>query len=429
MPKKIIAGVIMAGALATGGSSLVVDAQINPYKTVQVMDNGKPVSALEIQASSTLPEAGTDATIVDTTQPKITLSKWNGEVAMGVTYEGIQATGARPFLSKNVDWSQGAQTMEAVPIDATTTMEDGGMEININLASKPASNIFTFQLDNWQNLDFFYQVPLWQEAGLKAPTALCTDTDCNIDGTGTSTRPNNVVDSYAVYYKNHANHIEGQINYGTGKAYQILRPLVTDANGTSTWASLAYLNGVLTVTVPQKFLDSAMYPLKVDPTFGYTTQGGTNAALFNGIIFSSDSSIATGAAGTGVSMSFFRSTGSGTGNSQGGIYASSTNTLVDHTVSVSVSTTPNWYTANLSGATLSAIPYILGVNGDVASFNLAYDTAGTVIMNVSQTFGTWPASPTWTYNNLGQRQYSLYVTYTASGGGATINSSYIVQFQ
>lgn len=250
MKRKVI-GIVVGGLLFTGGGTVVADQQINPYT-----DKG---TTLEIASTSTLPEGGEQTIIADKTEPKITLQKWNGEVALGVRYTGLNATGDRPFLSKNVEWSDGTQKMEAVPL------EDGGMEINIILNSPPTSNVFNFAIDGADNLDFFYQSPL-------------TDQDIK---EGVS-RPDNVVGSYAVYYKDHANHIEGQTNYATGKAYHIFRPLVTDANSATTWADLSYENGVLSVTVPQKFLDAALYPVKVDPTFGNINIGATKLSAPTG---------------------------------------------------------------------------------------------------------------------------------------------------
>jgi hypothetical protein len=41
---------------------------------------------------------------------------------------------------------------------------------------------------------------------------------------------------------------------------------------------------VLTITIPQSFLDSAVYPVVVDPTFGYSSVGATFATITDGII-------------------------------------------------------------------------------------------------------------------------------------------------
>ena len=41
------------------------------------------------------------------------------------------------------------------------------------------------------------------------------------------------------------------------------------------WCDLDITDGELTVTVPEDFLNKASYPVVVDPTFGYTSVGGT----------------------------------------------------------------------------------------------------------------------------------------------------------
>jgi hypothetical protein len=402
-------GIALAGtATVLGGGTVATDQIINPYTTVG--------SALEIMASSTVPEAGTVATLADTTQPKITLSKWGGQVAMGVTYTGIPTTttGGRPFLSKNVEWSSGTQKMEAVPIDATTTMEDGGMEININLSAPPASNQFDFAISGAANLDFFYQAPLWQEAGLKAPTADCSDTVCKTDGEGTSTRPDNVAGSYAVYYKNHKDHIEGQTNFATGKAYQIFRPLVTDAKGNTAWADLSYATGTLSVTVPQVFLDSAIYPVKVDPTFGYTTVGASQTNLAN------DTALVTLTANSPAgaklsSLSAYSSMTSGTCATENIIYSNASPlALVDYTAQYLLGTTAQWNTLSvITGTTLGGVTsYYIGAENNaqacVGNWKFNYDTGGT-----SNTNGTYlnPPGATMAVSAEGTgKTYSAYVS-------------------
>lgn len=407
-PKTVAAGVAVAGILA-GGGSITADKMIDPYTQVG--------TKLEIAASSTIPEAGIDQFSADTTQPKITLKKFNGEVAMGVTYDGIQATGARPFLSKNVEWKEGAQTMQVVPLDKSTTLEDGGYEINIILDAPPASNVFNFSIDGADNLDFFYQAPLWQEAGLKEPTKDCTDTDCLFPD-GQVTRPSEAVGSFAVYYRQHSNHIEGSANYATGKVYQIFRPKVTDATGKETWADLSYTNGILSVSVPQAFLDSATYPVTVDPTFGYTTQGASNISSgLDTIITMGDTFL--GAAGTGVSMSVYAAKSSVAVNVQMAVYDTGVNLITNsNTNSVSVDTA-NWYTATDVGTpTFTAVQYYLCINSQTNPFLYYFDSGTNGRYLNTQAYGSWPASLTLVTPGTA-RKYSIYATYTASGGGTT----------
>lgn len=409
----------------------MVDNSINPYT--------QKGTVLEIVATSTLPEAGAVKTVVDTDTPRIELDKWNGEVKLGITSLDIPAktTGSRPLLSKNVEWGATAMpgvfggtnaiSMEAVPIDATTTMEDGGMEININLTSEPASNVFTFQLDNYEDLNFFYQAPLWQEAGLKAPTDDCTDTSCSTDVEGTSTRPENVVGSYAVYYKDHANHVEGQTNYATGKAYQIFRPQVSDANGNTTWAELAYSNGMLTVSVPQDFLDSAAYPVKVDPTFGYTTAGASNLFLSLNLNNVDKESLLENGSVSKLTM-YVLDNPAGI-NSKGIIYTDASNPLtwVANSIAVQAPASQAWTDYAVS-ASLTTGNYWLGLVSGGSFVGIAFDSGGASIRsNVTNSFANPSSNSPFGGSFINDNNKpSVYATYTASGGGTVPTKNVIL---
>lgn len=401
---KIVGTVLGAIVTLGAGTASVADSQINPYDTVQVMDAGVSVQALQIQKDGVLPEEGKVTTVVNTDQPRIELQKWNGEVALGIKSLDLPAntTGSRPFLSKNVEWQSGDVKMEAVPLDASPTSEDGGMEININLASEPASNVFTFQLDNWQNLDFFYQPPL-------------TAQDIK-DGVS---QPDNVVGSYAVYYKHHANHIEGQTNYATGKAYQIFRPLVTDANGATAWADLSYSNGVLTVTTPQGFLDAAVYPVKIDPTFGYTTCGASTATMLN---FLEIGKFTLSEAGTVTQLSVCQIIDTANKLSATAIYDSAGTTKKINSSEITITTGQTGtfvnYTASVA---LVAADYFLAVNEQNAggTGSIKEDANGLGISGfLASTYNaTLPSSLSGQTTNT--HQQSIYATYTASASASS----------
>lgn len=416
--KHVFAGILATGTLA-GGGSLVADASINPYTSENVVQNGVSVPADVIAASSTLPEAGTDTTVVDTTKPEIELSKWSGQVAMGITYEGLPATttGARPFLSKDVNWDGASQSMQVVPLAASSTMEDGGMEINIILNSEPATNTFPFAISGASDLDFFYQAPLWEEAGLNAPTSLCSDTVCNTDGQGTSTRPENVVGSYAVYYTDHFDHVQGQTNFATGKAYQIFRPSVTDASGVTIWATLSYSRGLLTLSVPQGFLDSATYPVTVDPTFGYTTAGASSAQVsVNQVVCISKASlISVGSNGTvsDVQMNgnFFAA-----GAVEKGIVTDSGFAILANGVGpeVTLTATHQWwvstYVSQPSVASGSSYHPCVIVGGNSTTIFRDSGVSGDSQVQTGNTYSS-PTNPTGLANS--SFIYSIYADYTA----------------
>src|SRR3990167_1721314 len=190
-------------------------------------------------------------------KPEVHLHKWNSEINLGIYYDKIQKAGQK--VGNRMEWKDQKEEVHAYPLEAQEGMEDGGLEMEVLLKEKPDTNKFVFQIDGAENLNFSYQPALTQEE---------IDEGDN--------RPENVIGSYAVYHKTKANHRKGSTNYATGKAFHIYRPKAIDASGVEEWAELFYENGVLSVTVPQKFLNVAVYPVKVDPTLGYTSIGASD---------------------------------------------------------------------------------------------------------------------------------------------------------
>ncbi len=66
----------------------------------------------------------------------------------------------------------------------------------------------------------------------------------------------------------------------TGKAFHIYRPLVIDANNDTIWGELNIENSVMSVSVNQDWLNNAVYPVRVDPGFGFAGIGGTSGNLY-----------------------------------------------------------------------------------------------------------------------------------------------------
>lgn len=138
------------------------------------------------------------------------------------------------------------------------------------LHQKPDNNIFTYDIDT-TGLDFFYQPGL---------------TEAQKDEG--NYQPEGVAGSYAVYRENSTNAYDNSVDaekYKTGKVMQIYRPKVTDSKGNMTWGTLNVDTDKhsLSVTVDKNWLAQAAYPVTVDPTFGYTTQGATLGTISNSI--------------------------------------------------------------------------------------------------------------------------------------------------
>lgn len=140
---------------------------------------------------------------------------------------------------------------------------EGGYEFEVILKEKLLTNKIEFTLQT-KGLDFFYQPELTQE-----------------EKDNGDIRPENIVGSYAVYTsENKINWVGGKL-YKAGKVGHIQRPKIIDSNGNWVWGTLEIdkLYGILLVTIPQDFLDKAVYPIRHSSglTFGYSTvpTGGT----------------------------------------------------------------------------------------------------------------------------------------------------------
>ncbi|OGG50387.1 hypothetical protein A2704_05625 [Candidatus Kaiserbacteria bacterium RIFCSPHIGHO2_01_FULL_54_36b] len=359
--------------------------------------------------------------------PEVRLKKWNGEIDLGVSYERVKAAGMLAPSTDRVEWKGPSEEVHAYPLEATQGMEEGGFEVEVYLKQKPMSNVFEFKLDGVDNLDFLYQPALTAE---------------EIEQGGT--RPENVIGSYAVYHKEKHGHEVGKTDYATGKAFHIYRPKAIDARGNETWAVLSYSDNALSVTVPQSFLDTAIYPVRVDPTFGYTSSGasyqdiavdnndvshrvGNAAALTEGGTLTSlhASLDMDGGSADTIDVTMFLSVEDTSSDSH------SQSAKIERT-DISWTTTDTFYTFTASDESLTADDYILNIIADGADVagvlregRVAYDSSGSRNIYAEQyNFGTYTTgrdeSP-WTETDAGSsRIYSMYATYSAGSNQAPI---------
>jgi hypothetical protein len=122
-----------------------------------------------------------------------------------------------------------------------TILGDTAFEYDCILLKEPESNVISLRMEGAENFDFFRQPDFLKEPLLAG--------------------------SYAVYKK------ETMIGEGTGKLCHIHRPEIIDARGRRCWGILAVVGDMLHITIPEKWLADAKYPVVVDPTIGTTTVG------------------------------------------------------------------------------------------------------------------------------------------------------------
>lgn len=390
--KRWIFGLIATPALAVSGLAVADNVQ---DKYVE-FDN-----RYEYVMEQQLKDAGDARVVLYKDEPKVELRKWNGEADMAVKYTNVQAQGSRQFLTQRVEWQKQDEEVHAYPLAPKEGMEDGGFEIEVVLDKAPASNEFKFQIEGYEDLNFFYQPPLTQEEIAEG-----------------SERPENVVGSYAVYHTTRANHKVGETNYATGKAYHIYRPKAVDADGNEQWAELFYNEGVLTVTVPQKFLDEAVYPVVVDPTFGYTSVGGSSIGTTSNQIYGTNKTTLGENGDVTELVMYTRSNPAPVIKLI--IWADSSNYPGTREVlspEVAIDSTPQWQTGNISPSeSLSSGSYWFGfISSGTTSYY--YDSGGTRYGKTGDSY----TSPSTTYPASGtsaSRTVSIYGTYTTGGGGA-----------
>jgi hypothetical protein len=98
-------------------------------------------------------------------------------------------------------------------------------------------------------------------------------------------RSADVVGSYAVYGDRSGRFVgrDGTVlaDYGTGKLCHIYRPLFIDANGREAYGTLDITDGIMTVGMDAAWMDSAAYPVRLDPTLGYEATGASAIPLAN----------------------------------------------------------------------------------------------------------------------------------------------------
>lgn len=290
------------------------------------------------------------------------------------------------------------------------TEGEGGQEFEITLKEKPKSNIIQFTLVD-KCVDYFYQPELTLEEKIRGVE-----------------RPENIVGSYAIYSSEEKINYIGGKEYKSGKVGHIYRPKIIDSEGTEVWGDLHIENGILSVTIPQEFLNKAVYPVKhaAGLTFGYTTAGASSMLAENGEIRRSGDLISPSDNGTTSRMDIYlRSTDGNSHSVQLGLYNNTS--LIGNTSSISYSSTSaSWVNSSLSVNIYSSISYGLAwqPNASFPGLRVYFDDSTSNTYNYLGTFGTWPNPISWT-NTFYSQKYSLYVTYTKS---EVINTTNFFQF-
>lgn len=341
---------------------------------------------------------------LNTTTGETKIAKWNNESYLKITPSLTLVDSTKDATDKyKLTYGEYAIIVYEVP---------EGLEYEIQIGKLPNSNVFNLPMAT-DNLTFYYQPPLTQELN-PADYDSITETQAIKDGKVYINRPENIVGSYAAYHSTKKNG-----NYKTGKAFHIYRPKAIAADGKTIWGTLNIENNVLTITVDQAWLNKAKYPVIIDPTFGYSSIGGSNENNWNGTETRA-CKFTLSEAGTITNVkvyALYMVTGgyyyicgiyndnSGTPNSK--VEQSATEIDADGM------TNPDWFSYDFNYAA-SAADYHLAYSPKTSGNSVYYYDSGAT-NQLSFQDGNLPAS-FGTPTSQAARIMSIYATYTASGG-------------
>lgn len=228
--------------------------------------------------------------------------------------------------------------------------------------------------------------------------------------------PEKVQGSYAVYCDRKGNYSD--VQFYTGKLCHIYRPWIVDANGDGVWGDIDISGGTIAVTIPQEFLDVAVFPVTLDPNLGYTTIGGTKPSPGSGT-FHAFHDTTDGTGGNTSEIKIYVHAHSGSTNIKMAVYDSSGNSpinrlatavIVDITGGASATWFSGAYVAAVAASTKYWMAWILETSGPT----FAYDIGAANSHYVKSGIGSFDLSdPAPVGGNNNTVRYSIYAVYAA----------------
>jgi len=328
--------------------------------------------------------------------PQIKIMRWDNEANFSVRLKD-EEDGVASISEKDdkVTWDKGNFKIEFYEVETAH-------KFVWYLKEKPKTNKVQFTIQS-KGLKFAYQPELTQKEKDEG-----------------ASRPENVVGSYAVYMENPGTNWVGGKEYKVGKVGHIFRPHLYDSNGLEAWGDLHIENGKYEVTIPQDFLDKAVFPIKSNDTFGYEDLGASidsnqPAQSLRGSKFASASG------GTVTQINVWINKAPVAIDFKGVIVLASNLNIITNGVSNINSQDSSGRFNYLIGMTFSTNPtvsatdYVLTMifNGSNPYADIYYDSGDTDQgYNDTSNNYTTPTNPTDATTN--DRKYSIYATYTAA---------------
>ena len=312
----------------------------------------------------------------------------------------------------------------------TKAVKEGHTQNKISVGDGKVKSVFTSNDDSLKIERVFYQKPT------EAPRyrlAYSPGVSFYYQGELTAeeiamgvVRPDDVVGSYAVYCnkQGHYKDLAGntKVNYGCGKLGHLYAPYWTDAEGRKIKGIQRIVDNYLIFDLPeQEWIDSAVLPITLDPSLGYTTVGASIYLLSNySLAYGVPIGSAAGGTITNVSAYLKNNTalfetlklGAYTSN---GTSEPAYSIATPGSISVSYLSTLTVKTVSYSGVISSTDTYIFpgifgnGTSYSYLSFDMSPPTNGFYCTG-SSWYSTWPVNSDSPY----AAKFSVYLTYEAA---------------
>lgn len=215
--------------------------------------------------------------------PQVKIKKWNNEVNFSMRLITPEK-GSAAIASDTILWQGDQKAAEFYPIDPKADLPEGGFEFNIILDRQPATPQIDFSIVS-KDVELIRQPALSELIGQDG-IVTATETEAfDRDGKRIFSRPPEIVGSYAVYHRAPPKNFINGVNYRSGKIGHIPRPRITESGGKTILGEfrLDIEKNILSVLIDEQFLRDALYPVMIDPTFGYATAGASSAFLTFGV--------------------------------------------------------------------------------------------------------------------------------------------------
>lgn len=363
------------------------------------------------QAGADIEIGGEHPTLV---LPDVVARKWGGECWLRVSHADAQAMKASDKAKERT--KAGKKVLE-IPCSAKRRrheIREGSLQWDViyeAASALPADGIERFQLAFPEGLTWYFQPELTPEEVAEG-----------------AERPENVVGSYAGYFHKSGRFLDADgneiANYETGKFAHLYRPEMVDAAGNRAWATQELVGNELRVTLPTEWIDTAIYPVTLDPTFGYDTKGAS-------VHYTTGSAKRYG--------SMFTAPGSGRLSTMHAHW-SNNNASIDRKIALGIYSQPTGSTPIAGEVEGSFVPFgeyleSFDLSGDEFDFVetsdywfawQGYDTVNSSNTNTGVFYDSWSQNNKFSNFNrpwsslpstsANTYRYSIYATYTESGG-------------